>query len=182
MSNAMYSLLGSSACARIHELARHSWVADIKDPESHSPGHSLSHIIVVCYQGLDSHQAQAIMVCIVCCACSSKCNGCTEHGQHTWCVLYAGPALQNAMVYRAWTAYLVEVKQERARQEADQQQLAEQHHRQVLIRGLWEGLGQAIALRRTAQHDAHRHFQLCRQRLVSDLTETHGKRGSTSRP
>lgn len=77
------------------------------------------------------------------------------------------------MVCRAWTAYLVEVKQQRAGQEADQQQLAEQHHRQVLIRGLWEGLGQALALRRTAQHDAHRHYQLCRQRLVSVKTEAH---------
>ncbi|KAL3139777.1 hypothetical protein ABBQ38_004080 [Trebouxia sp. C0009 RCD-2024] len=75
--------------------------------------------------------------------------------------------------FRAWTAYLVEVKQQRAGQEADQQQLAEQHHRQVLIRGLWEGLGQALALRRTAQHDAHRHYQLCRQRLVSVKTEAH---------
>ena len=63
--------------------------------------------------------------------------------------------------------HIVEVKQERCRQEADQQQLAEQHHRQVLVRGLWEGLGQALALRRTAHQDAHRHFQLCRQRSVS---------------
>lgn len=74
-------------------------------------------------------------------------------------------------VCRAWRAHIIEVKQERARQEADQQQLAEQHHRQVLVRGLWEGLGKALALRRTAHQDAHRHFQLCHQRLVSDSSE-----------
>jgi len=73
-----------------------------------------------------------------------------------------------ACACRAWRAHIVEVKQERSRQEADQQRLAEQHHRQVLVRGLWEGLGQALALRRTAHQDAHRHFQLRRQRSVSN--------------
>ena len=83
-------------------------------------------------------------------------------------LLHAWPVVScRVWVCRAWRVHIVEVKQERARQEADQQQLAEQHHRQVLVRGLWEGLGQALALRRTAHQDAHRHFQLCRQRSVS---------------
>ena len=61
---------------------------------------------------------------------------------------------------------MAEQKQERAQRVAAQQALAEQHHRQVLVRGLWEGLGQAVSLRRIARQDAHRHFQLCRQRQV----------------
>lgn len=68
--------------------------------------------------------------------------------------------------------YVIAVRLERATQEAAQQQLAEQHHRQVLIRGLWEGLGQALNLRRAAHQNAHRHFQLCRQRLVSNMAKT----------
>ena len=61
---------------------------------------------------------------------------------------------------------MAEEKQERARMAADQQRVAEQHHHQVLVKGMWEGLGQAVALRRLAHRDAHRHFQLYRQRQV----------------
>ncbi len=67
---------------------------------------------------------------------------------------------------RSWVLHVAEEKQERARRAAAQQQLAEQHHRQVLVKGLWEGLGQAVALRRLAHRDAHRHFQLWRRRQV----------------
>ena len=85
-----------------------------------------------------------------------------------------------ACACRAWRVQIVEVKQERSRQEADQQRLAVQHHRQVLVRGLWEGLGQALALRRTAHQDAHRHYQLCRQRSVSSSVTS--QLGSTPHP
>jgi len=62
---------------------------------------------------------------------------------------------------------VAEEKQVRARMAAHQQRVAEQHHRQVLVKGMWEGLGQAVALRRLAHRDAHRHFQLYRQRQVA---------------
>ncbi len=68
---------------------------------------------------------------------------------------------------RSWTRHVAEEKQERARVAADQQQVAEQHHRQVLVKGMWEGLGQAVALSRLAHRDAHRHLQLYRQRQVA---------------
>ena len=61
---------------------------------------------------------------------------------------------------------MAEDKQDRASKEVTQQVLAKQHHQQVLVKGLWEGLGQAVALRRIAHCDAHRHFQLCSQRQV----------------
>lgn len=74
--------------------------------------------------------------------------------------------IQTCMVCRSWVHHVSDEKQEQARRQAEQQQLAEQHHRQVLVKGMWEGLGQAVALRRVAQRDAHRHFQLYRQRQV----------------
>ncbi len=74
------------------------------------------------------------------------------------------------MLTRSWRRHVAEEKQERARVAAYQQRLAEQHHRQVLVKGMWEGLGQAVALRRLAHQDAHRHFQLYRQRQVAALT------------
>lgn len=127
----------------------------ILKPESSSPCHIVGHIIPWSSIALTLHQT-------------------TGHSDfHMVWLSYACLLFTSAMACRAWTAYLVEVKQQRARQEAEQQQLAEQHHRQVLIRGLWEGLGQALALRRIAQHDAHRHYQLCRQRLVSMEAEAH---------
>ena len=67
---------------------------------------------------------------------------------------------------RSWVYHVTDERQERARQQADQQRLAEQHHRQVLVKGMWEGLGQAVALRRIALRDAHRHFQLYHQHKV----------------
>ncbi|KAA6424571.1 MAG: hypothetical protein FRX49_05781 [Trebouxia sp. A1-2] len=73
-------------------------------------------------------------------------------------------AVQHA--FRSWRQHVAEQKQERARVAAEQQRVAEQHHRQVLVKGMWEGLGQAVALRRLAHRDAHRHFQLYRQRQV----------------
>ncbi len=71
------------------------------------------------------------------------------------------------MLTRSWRQRVAEEKQERARVAAHQQQVAEQHHRQVLVKGMWEGLGQAVALRRLAHRDAHRHFKLYRQRQVA---------------
>ncbi len=75
--------------------------------------------------------------------------------------------VQIILFTRSWTRHVAEEKQERARTAANQQRVAEQHHRQVLVKGMWEGLGQAVALRRLAHRDAHRHFQLYRQRQVA---------------
>ena len=61
---------------------------------------------------------------------------------------------------------MTDEREERAARAAAQQAAAEQHHQQALLKSLWEGLGQAVAQTRTANRDAHSHFQLCLQRQV----------------
>ena len=56
--------------------------------------------------------------------------------------------------------------EEQAALEAAQRVCAEQHHQQVVIRALWEGLGAAVALRRAANKSALVHCQNRRQQQV----------------
>ena len=56
--------------------------------------------------------------------------------------------------------------EEQAALAAAQRACAEQHHQQVVIRALWEGLGAAVALRRAADQSALVHFQNSRQQQV----------------
>ena len=59
------------------------------------------------------------------------------------------------------------VQAERSAAEAALQEGAQRHHRQVMVRSLWEALGAAVALRRAADQMAHRHSCQSSQRQVS---------------
>ncbi|DBB06712.1 TPA: hypothetical protein ACH3X1_012213 [Trebouxia sp. C0004] len=92
-----------------------------------------------------------------------------------------GSGVQISLFTRSWMQHVAEEKQERAQTAADQQRVAEQHHRQVLVKGMWEGLGQAVALRRLAHRDAHRHFQLHQQRRVFNVWQQVQKQAAHAR-